>query len=107
MRVLRKRLESGDLPDLILLDLKMPLMDGHEVLEELQRDSVLWQIPCVVFSSSSRGVDMRLSFLRGAIAFETKPSRFSEVVNFVSSFTRHGSHPPYDYFEDVKLDDWA
>ncbi len=88
------------LPDLILLDLRMPLMDGYQVLSELQYDAVLWQIPVVVLSSSSRPVDVALSHTRGAVRYETKPSEFSELVEFSKRLPTLARHHPYCLVDD-------
>ena len=72
-----------DLPDLIVLDLRMPRLDGHRTLDRLQAHPVLWQVPVIVFSTSNRLRDEALSLDLGARAFETKPSSFSGMVSFV------------------------
>ncbi len=73
-----------DLPDAIILDLRMPRLDGHRTLDRLQAHPVLWQIPVVMFSSSHRYGDMCLSHDLGARDFETKPSSFSGMIDFVT-----------------------
>ncbi|MEM9565230.1 MAG: response regulator [Actinomycetota bacterium] len=73
-----------DLPDAIVLDLRMPRLDGHRTLDRLQAHPVLWQIPVVVFSTSHRYVDIRLSHDLGARDFETKPDSFSGMIDFVT-----------------------
>jgi CheY-like chemotaxis protein len=72
-----------DLPDAIVLDLRMPVLDGHRTLDRLQSHPVFWQIPVVVFSTSSRHQDMCMSRDLGARDFETKPSDFGGMVSFV------------------------
>ncbi len=74
---------TNDLPDLILLDLRMDGLDGHRTLEELQAHPVLWQVPVVIFSSSTRTRDVRKSYEGGARHYETKPSDFDELVSFM------------------------
>lgn len=74
-----------DLPDLIVLDLNMPGLGGKRVLAELKSHPVLWRIPVVVFSSSTRGGDLVDCRRAGAVWFEHKPSEFSELVSFVAS----------------------
>jgi CheY-like chemotaxis protein len=72
-----------ELPDAIVLDLRMPVLDGHRTLDRLQAHPVLWQIPVVIFTTSSRSQDMCLSRDLGAREFETKPSDFGGMVSFV------------------------
>lgn len=72
-----------DLPDVIILDLRMPRLDGHRTLDRLQAHPVFWQIPVLVFSTSSRRADILLSLDLGARRFETKPDDFSGMVEFI------------------------
>jgi CheY-like chemotaxis protein len=80
---LRTAADSGLLPDVILLDLRMPGTDGYAALDELQADPDLGQIPVVVFTSSTRPVERALSYDRGARLFQTKPHDFSKLVSLV------------------------
>lgn len=73
----------AELPDLIILDLRMPRLDGHRVLQELQAHPTYWQIPVVVFSSSARIQDEALSYTRGAVMYRTKPSSFAGMEEFL------------------------
>lgn len=72
-----------DLPDAIVLDLRMPRLDGHRTLDRLQAHSVFWQIPVVIFTTSHRQADQSLSLDLGARDFATKPSDFSGMISFV------------------------
>ena len=73
-----------DLPDVIVLDLRMPGLDGHSTLDELQADPLLWQVPVVVFTSSPRKSDIETSIDRGAVSYVVKPSDFETMVHNVS-----------------------
>ena len=64
-------------PDLILLDLNMPLKDGREVLEDIKADPVLSAIPVVVLTTSSAEEDLTKSYRNGASGFITKPVSFN------------------------------
>lgn len=85
---------NDPLPDLIVLDLMMPVMDGHGVLDELQARPRLATIPVVVFSSSIRRDDRRRSLSAGAHWFETKPTDFESLVQVVRSFPRRANPMP-------------
>ena len=61
-------------PDLLLLDLKMPGMAGHEALEEIKGDDSLRSIPVAILSSSDRDEDVAKSYGLGGNHFITKPS---------------------------------
>ena len=61
-------------PDLLLLDLKMPGMGGHEALEAMKGDDVLRSVPVAILSSSDRDDDIAKSYGLGGNHFITKPS---------------------------------
>lgn len=91
MDFLRKRGEHVDAvtPDLILLDLNLPRMDGREVLAELKEDPELRRIPVVVLTTSEAEEDVARSYSLYANAFVTKPvdfDRFIEVVRQIDDF---------------------
>ena len=77
--------DAADLPDVIVLDLRMPGLDGHRTLDELQTHPLLSDVPVVVFTSSPRPVDRRESVDRGAVSFSLKPSDFEGMVAFARS----------------------
>ncbi len=68
------------LPDLILLDLKLPGIDGHEILKQMKQRPVLKRIPVVVLSSSQDEGDRILSYDSGANSYLVKPVSFSEFM---------------------------
>lgn len=91
MDYLHKRGEYTDAvtPDLILLDLNLPRMDGREVLAELKADPELRKIPVVVLTTSEAEEDVIRSYSLYANAFVTKPvdfDRFIEVVRQIDDF---------------------
>ena len=91
MAFLRKEGEHVDAPtpDLILLDLNLPRMDGREVLEALKGDAGLRQIPVVVLTTSEAEEDVVRSYSLHANAYVTKPvdfDRFIEVVRQIDEF---------------------
>lgn len=74
-------------PDLILLDLNMPKMDGRSALSLIKKDKELMNIPVVVFSTSSASSDRKLTMGLGARSFITKPSSFQEFKSIVLSLS--------------------
>jgi CheY-like chemotaxis protein len=70
-------------PALILLDLKMPRVDGIEVLRQIRSDPRLKLIPVVVMTSSREQHDLLDSYQLGANAYVVKPVNFHEFVNAV------------------------
>ncbi len=72
-------------PILILLDLKMPKVDGFQVLREIKGDAALRTIPVVVMTSSREDRDLVESYRLGVNAYVVKPVRFPEFVDAVKS----------------------
>ena len=70
-------------PDLILLDLNMPRMDGHEFLTEVKNDEQLSSIPIVVVTTSDEDADVLESYRLHANAFVTKPIGLGEMGKVV------------------------
>src|SRR5258708_7927444 len=76
-------------PALILLDLNLPRMDGHEVLAHIKSDSDLQRIPVVVLTKSDAEEDVLRSYHLHANAYVTKPvdfERFLAVVRQIDDF---------------------
>ena len=69
-----------DIPGLILLDLKMPRVDGFEVLAALKSNEETKHIPVIVVTTSSAQSDINRSYALGANAFVTKPLRMMELT---------------------------
>lgn len=69
----RGRFADRERPHLLLLDLKMPRVDGLEVLERLKGDPELRSIPIVVLTSSDRPEDVEAAYRRGTNSYVTKP----------------------------------
>ncbi len=72
-------------PDLILLDINMPLKNGCEVLEEIRRDEELKLIPIVILTSSEAEDDIRRAYALGANCYVTKPADLDEMVKIVQA----------------------
>ena len=70
-------------PALLLLDLKMPKVDGTEVLRQVKSDPALRMIPVVVLTSSREEQDLLRSYDLGVNAYVVKPVDFTEFVNAV------------------------
>ena len=84
-------------PALVLLDLKMPLVDGIEVLRQIKNDPQLKIIPVVVMTSSSEESDMVTSYQLGANAYIVKPVNFQEfvaAVKLLGAFWAVVNEPP-------------
>ncbi len=81
--------QASPRPDLILLDLNLPRMGGHELLRYLKQDHRFKQVPVVVLTTSGRPDDVRLAYEAGANAYLLKPvefARFTEVIKQLGKF---------------------
>jgi CheY-like chemotaxis protein len=85
MQFLRQQGEYADKPrpDLVLLDLNLPRMDGREVLEAIKSDPELASIPVVVLTTSEAEDDVLRSYTLHANAYVTKPVDFERFINVV------------------------
>jgi CheY-like chemotaxis protein len=74
---------NSDNPAVLLLDLKLPKVDGLEVLQQMKSDEKLRMIPVVVLTSSREERDMVASYKLGVNAYVVKPVDFHEFVNAI------------------------
>ena len=84
-------------PALVLLDLKMPRLDGTEVLREMKGNADLKMIPVVVMTSSREEGDLLRTYALGVNAYVVKPVKFPEFVEAVKqvgSFWALVNEPP-------------
>jgi len=86
-----------ELPELILLDLKLPKLTGFEVLKLIREDANTAHIPVVIFTSSDLQSDMLTGYQLGANSIVTKPveaERFMECIRQLGSYWLVWNHPP-------------
>jgi two-component system response regulator len=74
--------ETG-LPLVLLLDIKMPRVDGIEVLREIRADPALKMLPVVMLTSSRESSDLKACYAIGVNAFVVKPVKFGEFVEAI------------------------
>lgn len=72
-----------DVPRLILLDLKLPKMDGLQVLERLRSDGYTKLVPIVILTSSKEEQDLVAGYEHGANSYVRKPINFNDFVDAV------------------------
>lgn len=91
LSMLRREAEYHELPlpDLILLDLNLPLKDGREVLTELKQDSVLCSIPVVMLTTSRAESDIAACYRLHANSYVVKPVDFTEFEKVVEDIQRY------------------
>lgn len=76
---------KGQLPDLILLDINLPKLNGHEVLEQLKKNEHFKHVPVIILSTSSSEMDILKSYKNHANCFITKPVEIDEFVKAIES----------------------
>jgi CheY-like chemotaxis protein len=90
-------------PILVLLDLKMPKVNGLEVLRTIKADATLKHIPVVLLSSSREASDVAQCYEHGANAYVVKPVQFDEFMKAVQSLSEFwaavNEPPPYGVAE--------
>lgn len=81
-----QKLLTGELrPDLIFVDLNMPIMNGQEFLAKLKKEEHLQSVPVIIFSTSASPETIANTKELGAANFITKPNSFNELVKILSS----------------------
>lgn len=84
-------------PDVVLLDLRLPRMDGHQVLAAMRADPALRSIPVVVMSTSDDPMDQAKAKAAGAVGYLVKPvdfARFAAMVREMNLFWSVWNRPP-------------
>jgi chemotaxis family two-component system response regulator Rcp1 len=88
LAALQEAARSGALPDLVLLDLNLPRMSGHEVLAQVKTDPALCDVPVVVLTSSSAVQDSDAARALRAEGFVTKPLELEEYLRTIQATAR-------------------
>lgn len=90
--------EDAQLPLLVLLDLRLPKVDGVEVLRHARAHPVWKQVPFIVLTTSRENVDVALAYQIGVNAYLVKPvdfGSFAEVVKHIKMFWILSNEPPF------------
>lgn len=75
--------EQGDCPDLVLLDLNLPLVSGHDVLQQIKSDPKTKSIPVIVMSSSASPDDVNRAYREYANCYVRKPTSLDDYLGVV------------------------
>ena len=84
----RCRARHTPMPELILLDLNLPALDGREILARIKRDAQLCHIPVIVLTTSDAPRDVQECYRHHANCFITKPLDFDAFVGIVTAVQR-------------------
>jgi len=82
--LLNEDLKSNTLPELIILDVNIPRMNGHEVLKYIKQHTDLKKIPVIMLTTSSTELDITMSYQHHANCFITKPIDATDFLNAIS-----------------------
>ena len=75
-------------PDIVLLDLNLPRVDGHQVLETIRADDELTRLPVIILTGSESEEDIVRSYKLNSNAYITKPVQASEFLEAVETFEK-------------------
>jgi len=87
---------ADDTPRLIMLDLKLPKVNGLEVLSKLKEDEKLHTIPVVIITSSTEDPDINTAYALGANSYIVKPvqfEKFMEAMSHLGTYWLKANHP--------------
>jgi len=96
---LLKKIDALDkLPEIIFLDMNMPIMNGRQCLEVLKADTRYQKIPVVMISTSSHKGDVDTCLKAGALCYLVKPSDFTILIKLVKEILKNiGAGAPYPH----------
>jgi CheY-like chemotaxis protein len=76
-------LRAGERPDIILLDLGLPIVDGQDILQYVRSNRAIRRVPVIVLTSSKAEADIRAAYDGGANAYFVKPVTFVDFVKTI------------------------
>jgi CheY-like chemotaxis protein len=83
MSYLNSKLKNGFYPDLIVLDLNMPKMNGKEVLAEIKKHVVFGKIPVIIYTTTQSELEIEKCYALGADKYIVKPANFDDLRDVV------------------------
>ncbi len=85
-------LQKGTIPDVIFLDLNMPVLNGKDFLKEIKQLQDFYKIPVLVYTTSSSSKDIEEVMILGAACFITKSSSPKDLALILQTITSHKSN---------------
>ena len=82
-------LANNDKPDILFLDINMPIMNGWELLHKLKKDNNYNDIPVIIYTTSSEQRDKEIAKDLGALCFVTKPDNFKIMKSILKVVVDH------------------
>jgi CheY-like chemotaxis protein len=74
----------SDLPDIILMDMNMPRLDGQQCLRKIKNDPQLHHIPVIIYSTASSPTTMKIAYEQGAYKYLMKPHSITELKQIIN-----------------------
>ena len=87
---------KSESPDMVVLDVMMPRMDGFEVLKNLQADPSYQDIPVIMLTAKAQDADIFKGWASGVSSYLTKPFNPRELLVFVERIFQSLNEPPMD-----------
>ncbi len=94
----RMRHADAPRPDLVFLDLNLPIIDGRQVLETVKGDTDLADIPIVVLSTSRASTDITLCYKHGANSYLVKPADLDLLLEMMRTCSKYWFHTAVLHF---------
>ncbi len=82
------------LPDLLILDMRLPGKSGLDCLRTLKQDPLLQQLPVLVYSTSGHAADIALAYDHGAALYIEKPGQYAELVRTLKAVLSYNWQEP-------------
>ena len=95
---------QSELPDMIILDVMMPRMDGLEALKELRANEQTKDIPVIMLTAKAQDADIFKGWSSGVDSYLTKPFNPRELLAFVDRIFQSLEHPPDDYDDQTTFE---